>query len=121
VDTDAILRTPARGFDDDIWAWEMEKHGMYSFQSTYILFVNRWLAQMATQPSSSSNDVWRKIWKLEVPPKVQVFWWRWVHGFLCASVDAKSAPNAKHTASRTKLASHAQRVTMTCQSIFPEN
>jgi hypothetical protein len=39
---------------------------------------------MATLPSISSDDVWRKIWKREVPPKVQVFWWRVVHGFLPA-------------------------------------
>jgi hypothetical protein len=36
-------------------------------------------------------------------------------------VDAKCAPGAKHTASRTKLASHAQKNHETCQSIFPEN
>jgi hypothetical protein len=35
VDADAILRTLARGFGEDIWAWELEKHGMYSVHSTY--------------------------------------------------------------------------------------
>jgi hypothetical protein len=38
----------------------------------------------------------------------------------CVCVGAKSALNANHTASRTKLASHAQKQ-VTCQSIFPEN
>jgi hypothetical protein len=33
-------------------------------------------------------------------------------------VGAKSAPGAKHTASRTKLASHAQRVTRRASQIF---
>jgi hypothetical protein len=38
-----------------------------------------------------------------------------------AGVDAKSAPSAKHTASRTSWLHTRKRVTMTCQSIFPEN
>jgi hypothetical protein len=33
-------------------------------------------------------------------------------------VDAKCAPGAKHTASRTKLASHAQRITRRASQIF---
>jgi hypothetical protein len=40
--------------------------------------------------------------------------WRVVHTY----VDAKSAPSAKHTASRTKLASHAQRVTRRASQFF---
>jgi hypothetical protein len=34
------------------------------------------------------------------------------------TVDAKRAPGAKHTASRTKLASHAQRVTRRASQFF---
>jgi hypothetical protein len=33
-------------------------------------------------------------------------------------VDAKCAPGAKHTASRTKLASHAQRITRRASQFF---
>jgi hypothetical protein len=36
------------------------------------------------------------------------------------SVDAKSAPRTKHTASRTSWL-HTRRGHKTCQSIFPEN
>jgi hypothetical protein len=35
-----------------------------------------------------------------------------------AAVDAKRAPGAKHTTSRTKLASHAQRVTRRASQFF---
>lgn len=41
--------------------------------------------QMTGEEASSStalNDVWRKIWKLQVVPKVDVFWWRVVKGIL---------------------------------------
>jgi len=30
------------------------------------------------------NQVWKKIWKLKVPQKIRVFWWRVVHEFLPA-------------------------------------
>jgi len=41
VDAEAILRTPIRGRGDDIWAWELEKHGMYSVRSAYRLLENQ--------------------------------------------------------------------------------
>jgi hypothetical protein len=28
------------------------------------------------------NKAWRLLWKVEVPPKIRVFWWRILHGFL---------------------------------------
>lgn len=84
VDAEAILRTTIRGRGEDIWAWEPEKHGMYIVCSAYQILENQRLHMEAEQPSSSSDDVWRKIWKLEVPPKVKVFWWRVMHGFLLA-------------------------------------
>ena len=84
VDAEAILRTLIRGRGDDIWAWELEKHGMYTVRSAHRLLENQRLHQETELPSSSSDDVWKKIWKLEVPPKVQVFWWRVMHGFLPA-------------------------------------
>jgi ribonuclease HI len=38
----------------------------------------------ASVPSSSDNDVdvWKRLWKLPVVPKVRVFWWRVLRGIL---------------------------------------
>jgi hypothetical protein len=33
VDAAAILRTPARPHNEDVWVWEPEKHGIYSVRS----------------------------------------------------------------------------------------
>jgi hypothetical protein len=35
-------------------------------------------------PGLSSEGDWKLIWRLEVPPKVRVFWWRVMHEFLPA-------------------------------------
>jgi hypothetical protein len=85
IDVDAILRTPLRGSGEDIWAWEHEKHGCYSVRSAYKLLDSRRQQEddVATA-SSSSNAIWHRVWKLAVPPKVKIFWWRVVNGFLPA-------------------------------------
>lgn len=82
MDAEAILRTPVRGRGGDIWAWEPEKHGTYTVRSAYRLLENQRWHRNTDQPSSSSDDVWKKTWKLDVLPKIQVFWWRVLHGFL---------------------------------------
>ena len=92
VDANAILRIPLRMQEEDWWAWELEEHGEYSVKSAY-----RKLAAMHEQdnpaiPGGSGDDSWGKVWKLDVPPKVKVFWWRVLHEFL----PTKSVLNQRH-------------------------
>ncbi|CAD6268376.1 unnamed protein product [Miscanthus lutarioriparius] len=92
VDANAILRIPLRMQDgEDWWAWELEKHGEFSVKTVY-----RKLASMHQQaietPETSGDEFWKKTWKLNVPPKVKVFWWRVLHEFL----PAKSELNRWH-------------------------
>jgi len=85
IDADAILRTPIRGRGEDVWAWEPEKHGFYSVKSAYkLLDIARQQLQDEAPVGTSGDDTWRRIWKLDVPPKVKVFWWRVIHEFLPA-------------------------------------
>lgn len=85
IDADAILRTPIRGQGEDVWAWEPEKHGFYSVKSAYkLLDIARQQLQDEAPVGTSGDDTWRRIWKLDVPPKVKVFWWRVIHEFLPA-------------------------------------
>lgn len=83
VDAEAILRTPTRYGEDDWWAWEFEKHGEYSVKSAYRRLADT-QPQGPPEPGNSGDPFWKLIWKLEVPPKVKVFWWRVVHEFLPA-------------------------------------
>jgi hypothetical protein len=62
-------------------AWDQERHGCYSVKSAYKLLFNGKSEGVHNQQPSSSSD---RLWKLEIPPKVRVFWWRVLHEFLPA-------------------------------------
>jgi hypothetical protein len=84
VDPAAILRIPLRPNAEDWWAWESEKHGEYSVKTAYRKLAD---AQQQGEPTTlggSGDASWNRIWKLNVPPKVKVFWWRVLHEFLPA-------------------------------------
>lgn len=57
---------------------------MYTVKSAYkLLSENHRHAQVMDYVSSSNHqDYWKKVWKLKVPPKVRIFWWRVLHEFL---------------------------------------
>jgi hypothetical protein len=85
VDAAVIMRTPTRILGEDVWAWEPEKHGVYSVKSAYRLLDKARIFNSDEQAASGSgNPCWQKIWKLKVPPKIRVFWWRVLHEFLPA-------------------------------------
>ena len=85
IDADAILRTSIRGLGDDVWAWEPEKHKFYMVKSPYkLLDARRQQDGNDEAAGTSGDDSWRRIWKLDVPPKVRVFWWRVINEFLPA-------------------------------------
>ena len=85
VDAAVILQIPLRSqVDEDCWAWEPEKHGMYSVKTAYQkLEQDQQKAALPVQ-GCSGEQFWKEIWKLSVPPKVRVFWWRVLHEFLPA-------------------------------------
>lgn len=85
VDAHAILSTPIRGRGDDVWAWEPERHGLYTVRSAYRRLYDDHCQETEEGRVSSSGDItWTRIWKLCVPRKVRVFWWHVVNGFLPA-------------------------------------
>jgi hypothetical protein len=85
IDAEAIPRQPLGHGQLDSWAWEKERFGVYTVKSAYKLLYNRKMEGMdGHQPSSSDDRLWKSVWKLSVPPKVKVFWWRVLHEFLPA-------------------------------------
>jgi ribonuclease HI len=92
IDAEAILRIPLRTQEMDWWAWELEKHGEFSVKSAYRKLVAMHEQNTLTAPGGSGDDSWDKVWKLDVPPKVKVFYWRVLHEFL----PTKSILNHRH-------------------------
>jgi hypothetical protein len=72
---------------EDVLAWAKEKSGEYSVRSAYralVLYDGHEIAQGSDAVSSSMGDegLWKKLWKINVVPKVRTFWWRVLKGFM---------------------------------------
>lgn len=72
------IKLPRRDTEDVI-AWHYEKTGVFSVRSAYRLAMQL-DRELGHQGSSTAPDgeraVWRKLWRLAVPPKVRVFAWK---------------------------------------------
>lgn len=87
-DADAILNIPLRhGGGEDFWAWAHESSGIYTVKSAYrsLMTRNEHLALeegATTETSENNKQLWNRLWKLKVIPKVRVFWGRVLRGIL---------------------------------------
>ena len=81
-DAEAILNIPLNpAGGEDTLAWALEKSGIYSVKSAYRSQVTQnEISSLEegtiTESSSANKQLWTALWKLDVVPKVQVFWWR---------------------------------------------
>lgn len=82
LDADAICKIPIGRGAEDGWAWAPEKNGQFSVRSAYrtLLALKRQGEYAST--SLQEHGFWRKLWRMEVPPKIRNFWWRVIHGFI---------------------------------------
>ena len=65
-------------FVSDSVVWLNNKNGMYSVQSRYhvarkVLREENWVE---SSKDPIGQQVWRNLWKLQVPNKIKVFGWR---------------------------------------------
>jgi hypothetical protein len=69
-----------------VLAWAPEHSGYFTVRSCYRLLKKendqRDATAMNEAGTSGPNPWWKKIWKLRVPPKIHIFWWRAVNNFL---------------------------------------
>jgi hypothetical protein len=99
-EADAILKLkPGTTLEQDLDAWAFEKTGLYSVRSCYRMLKHEsiqeedFLRNEAT--SAEGHRWWEKLWKLKVPPKVRIFWWRVLHNFLPSKMELKRRHVAK--------------------------
>jgi ribonuclease HI len=96
-DAEEILKIrPGVRMQEDLLAWAYERHGCYSVRSCYRALKSEQdqIEAMKRNSTESSKDGfwWGALWRLNVPPKVQIFWWR----ALKASLPTKGELKRRH-------------------------
>jgi hypothetical protein len=88
-DVESILQIPLRSSEGEDWlAWSLEKSWTYSVRSAYRAMALRnqmedvAIGGAALSSSESNGDIWKRLWKLCVVPKVRAFWWRVLRGII---------------------------------------
>jgi hypothetical protein len=79
-DVDEILKIKLSEVEmEDVIAWQFEKSGCFSVRSAYRLGMRAEHGLGSTSSSSvpsGDRSIWKKFWKLQVPPKVHTIGWR---------------------------------------------
>jgi hypothetical protein len=79
--------------EEDVTAWAFERSGLYSVRSCYRMLKrekDQLEAFKLNEAESSLNSWWwPKLWKLKIPPKVRIFWWRVLNNFLPSKAELK--------------------------------
>ena len=59
---------------EDRWMWHFYRRGIYSVKSGYhtVRMVDRMEMQASSSSSKSWEATWRKVWRVNVPPKVRM-------------------------------------------------
>ena len=85
VDANSILQIPITPRREDCVAWHYNINGMFSVKSAYHdQWRNKFGARQAVAQGSETSErqVWRKLWKLQVPGKIKIFGWRALRGLI---------------------------------------
>jgi ribonuclease HI len=81
-DVATVTAIPIGRFTEDYWAWTQEKSGTFSVRSCYrLLSASRRMIDVSSS-HGAALPIWKKLWRLDVPPKVRTFWWRVINEFV---------------------------------------
>ena len=68
---------------EDFWAWQYEKNGIFSVRSAYRMLVHNrekrtaWMENIAGRSDTQANEKeWTALWSVKVPSKLRIFLWR---------------------------------------------
>jgi len=85
VDANRILQIPITNGREDCVAWHFNRSGLFSVKLAYhCQWKKKFGARIAgPQGSGTSNrQVWKNLWKLQVPGKIKNFGWRALRGLM---------------------------------------
>ena len=78
-EADTILKIPlSQRLLEDTLIWIRNKRGVFTVKSAYYIAAKLQLDKDLGESSSgdSSSIIWKKLWKLKLPPKIKIFSWR---------------------------------------------
>jgi hypothetical protein len=94
MDHEEILKLrPSTRLDTDVLGCAHEKNGEFLVRSCYRMLKHNQSVGTAhvVNAASSSNEEcwWSKLWKLNIPPKIRIFWWIVLHKYLLSKQELK--------------------------------
>ncbi|CAL1382865.1 unnamed protein product [Linum trigynum] len=82
----AIKQIPLRGNEEvDTLVWHNSKSGNYTVREGFKSWLADFLRQEVVETQGEA-EVWRQIWKLNIPPKIRHFLWRFMREILPTGV-----------------------------------
>ncbi|RYQ94508.1 hypothetical protein Ahy_B08g089422 [Arachis hypogaea] len=79
---DAIIRTPISFVNrEDNLYWPAREDGIYTIKTGYFAAKGEFQSRGHGNPSTSDarRELWKEIWKMEVPSKIKSFLWKAAH------------------------------------------
>ena len=85
IDAEQILRTPlCTTWPEDKLSWHFTTSGNFSVKSAYHLIRSLKGRENPSSSTASGQPFWKKLWALEVPPRIKMFGWKVGVGGLAA-------------------------------------
>ena len=77
IDVDIILQIPlCTSWPEDKLIWHYTADGLFSVRSAYHLLRTKMKPDTPSSSGGLGQALWRRIWKMDVPPRIRLFGWR---------------------------------------------
>ncbi|KAL2935506.1 hypothetical protein RDABS01_018624, partial [Bienertia sinuspersici] len=67
---------------EDVWTWHHIKNELFSVKSAYFIAQQEKGSAGPALSSDQRDEVWDKVWRAKVPPKIKIFAWKSIHNGL---------------------------------------
>lgn len=88
-DYEIIRRIPINLNLEDKIIWHFDQTGKYTVNSGYKLFMNSKISE-ASSSNNVMESVLKNLWKLRIPSKIKIFWWKAINEVLPTKVNLNS-------------------------------